>query len=215
MLIREGEAAARLFNITAGSLRVYKLLPDGRRQITGFLFAGDCLGLAIGDTYVFSAEAMEPSTVWGFRKGAFRALVERSPPLEHMLLQRTSHELAAAQNQMLLLGRKTAIERLASFLLDLPGHDPARSTEPGHGRLPMKRGEIADYLGLTIETVSRPHTNEGHGPDLYAGAERTRRRATCSPAAAHDRRGLIGLCARSRLPPLKRGILRRRRRARR
>jgi CRP-like cAMP-binding protein len=107
------------------------------------------------DDYVFSAEAMEPSTVCRFRKGAFRALVQRSPPLEHMLLNRTMHELAAAQNQMLLLGRKTAFERMASFLLDLPGHDPARPSAPGHVRLPMKRAEIADYLGLTIETVSR------------------------------------------------------------
>ena len=155
VLIREGEPAPHVFNITTGSLRVYKLLPDGRRQITGFLFAGDFLGLAIGETYVFSAEAMEPSTVCRFRKGPFRALVTQSQPLEHMLLHRTSHELAAAQNQMLLLGRKTAIERMASFLLDLPGNDPARPSAPGHVRLPMKRGEIADYLGLTIETVSR------------------------------------------------------------
>ncbi len=155
VLTREGDPAPYVFNITSGSLRVYKLLPDGRRQITGFLFAGDFLGLAIEEFYVFSAEAMEPTTVCRFRKVPFRALVESSPPLEHTLLHRTSHELAAAQNQMLLLGRKTAIERLASFLLDLPGHDPARPTAPGHVRLPMKRGEIADYLGLTIETVSR------------------------------------------------------------
>lgn len=155
VLVREGDAAPYVFNLTSGSLRVYKLLPDGRRQITGFLFAGDFLGLAIGESYVFSAEAMEPSTVCRFRKGPFRALVDVSAPLEHMLLHRTSHELAAAQNQMLLLGRKTAMERMASFLLDLPGHDPARPTAPGHVRLPMKRGEVADYLGLTIETVSR------------------------------------------------------------
>ena len=155
VLAREGDPAPYVFSITSGSLRVYKLLPDGRRQITGFLFAGDFLGLAIGDDYVVSAEAMEPSTVCRFRKGPFRALVERSPPLEHMLLNRTMHELAAAQNQMLLLGRKTAIDRMAYFLLDLPGHDPARPSAPGHVRLPMKRAEIADYLGLTIETVSR------------------------------------------------------------
>ena len=155
VLVREGDLAPHVFTITSGSLRVFKLLPDGRRQITGFLFAGDFLGLAIGDEYVFTAEAMEPSTVCQFRKGPFRALVEQSSPLEHMLLHRTMHELAAAQNQMLLLGRKTAIERMAYFLLDLPGHDPARPSAPGHVRLPMKRAEIADYLGLTIETVSR------------------------------------------------------------
>ena len=155
VLIREGEPAPHVFNITGGSLRVYKLLPDGRRQITGFLFAGDFLGLAIGETYVFSAEAMEASTVCRFRKGPFRALVANSPPLEHMLLHRTTHELAAAQNQMLLLGRKTAQERIASFLLDLPERDPIRPTEEGHIRVPMTRAEMADYLGLTIETISR------------------------------------------------------------
>ena len=155
VLAREGDPAPHVFSITSGSLRVYKLLPDGRRQITGFLFAGDFLGLAIGDDYVFSAEAMEASTVCRFRKAPFRALVRQSPALEHILLTRTMHELAAAQNQMLLLGRKTALERMASFLLDLPGHDPARPSAAGHVRLPMKRAEIADYLGLTIETVSR------------------------------------------------------------
>ena len=87
--------------------------------------------------------------------GSDLALIRECPALESALLDRAHHELAAAQNQMLLLGRKTAIERMASFLLDLPGHDPARPTAPGHVRLPMKRGEIADYLGLTIETVSR------------------------------------------------------------
>ncbi|WP_122465244.1 cyclic nucleotide-binding domain-containing protein [Brevundimonas lutea] len=155
VLVREGDPAPHVFTLTSGSIRVYKLLPDGRRQITGFLFAGDFLGLAIGDAYVFTAEAMEASIVCRFRKGPFRALIETSSPLEHMLLHRTMHELAAAQNQMLLLGRKTAIERMAYFLLDLPGHDPARPIAPGHVRLPMKRAEIADYLGLTIETVSR------------------------------------------------------------
>lgn len=153
VLTREGDPPPHVFNVTSGSLRVYKQLPDGRRQITGFLFAGDFLGLAIGEFYVFWAEAIESTVVCRFRKGPFRALVESSSSLEHMLLHRTSHELAAAQNQMLLLGRKTALERLASFLFDLPGHDPARPTALGHVHLPMKRGEIADYLGLTIETV--------------------------------------------------------------
>ena len=154
-LIREGDDARHVFNITSGSVRVYKLLPDGRRQITGFLFAGDFLGLATGETYVFSAEAIEPATACRFRKSDYRALIRETPALEAALLERATHELAAAQNQMLLLGRKTALEKIATFLLDLPGHDPARVAEPGHVHLPMTRSEIADYLGLTIETVSR------------------------------------------------------------
>lgn len=154
-LIREGDTADAVFNITSGSVRVYKLLPDGRRQIIGFLFAGDFVGLATGQTYAFSAEAIEPATACRFRKDDYRALVREMPSLEAALLDRANHELIAAQNQMLLLGRKTAEERIATFLLDLPGHDPARAIPAGRVHLPMTRAEIADYLGLTIETVSR------------------------------------------------------------
>lgn len=154
-LIREADPAQHVFNITSGSVRVFKLLADGRRQIIGFLFAGDFIGLASGDSYVFWAEAIEPVTACRFRRDAYRQLIRDSPSLEATLLDRANHELAAAQSQMLLLGRKTAQERIASFLLDLPAHDPARPRAPGHVHLPMNRSEIADYLGLTIETVSR------------------------------------------------------------
>lgn len=154
-LVHEGDRADHLFNITSGSVRVYKLLPDGRRQITGFLFAGDFLGLASRDSHAFTAEAIEPSTACRFRRSEYQALVDATPALERALFERARHELAAAQNQMLLLGRKTAQERIASFLLDLPAHDPLRETPDGLVRLPMTRTEIADYLGLTIETVSR------------------------------------------------------------
>lgn len=154
-LIREGDDARHVFNITSGSVRVYKLLPDGRRQIIGFLFAGDFLGLTSGEAYVFSAEAIEPVTVCRFVRSEYRSLIRQLPALEAALLDRAGHELAAAQNQMLLLGRKTAMERIATFLLALPDLDPARRGANGEVRLPMTRSEIADYLGLTIETVSR------------------------------------------------------------
>lgn len=154
-LIREGDDARHVFNITSGSVRVYKLLPDGRRQIIGFLFAGDFLGLTSGEAYVFSAEAIEPVTACRFVRSEYRSLIRELPALEAALLDRAGHELAAAQNQMLLLGRKTAMERIASFLLTLPDLDPARRVPNGEVRLPMTRSEIADYLGLTIETVSR------------------------------------------------------------
>lgn len=154
-LTREGDAASHLYNITAGVARVYKLLADGRRQIVGFLFPGDMLGLASGDRYAFEAEALEPVTACRFRKSEYRALLRELPELEAALLDRACHELQAAQDQMLLLGRKTAVERLASFLLDLAERD-RRAGGPGDQiRLPMTRSEIADYLGLTTETVSR------------------------------------------------------------
>jgi CRP/FNR family transcriptional regulator len=155
ILVREGDPASCLFNITAGAVRVYKLLPDGRRQIVGFLYPGDFLGLATGDRYAFSAEALSTGTACRFHKKAYRKMLVELPDLEAALLDRASHELQAAHNQMLLLGRKTAVERLASFLADLA----ARSRRAGgDGRvimLPMTRAEIADYLGLTTETVSR------------------------------------------------------------
>lgn len=158
VLLREGDPADHVFNITGGSVRVYKLLPDGRRQITGFLYAGDFLGLATGERYTFSAEAMEPGSVCRFRKSEYRALIQETPALESILLDRANHELAAAQAQMLLLGRKTALERVASFLRDTATADRMRPLSNGSVRLPMTRGEMADYLGLTIETVSRVMT---------------------------------------------------------
>jgi CRP/FNR family transcriptional regulator len=154
-LIRADDPARHVFNITSGSVRVYRLLSDGRRQITGFLFAGDFLGLATGDLYVFSAEAIEPVTACRFRKTDYRTLIRETPALETALLDRANHELAAAQNQILLLGRKTALERVSTFLLEMPNHDPARPGPSGRVHLPMTRAEIADDLGLTIETVSR------------------------------------------------------------
>lgn len=154
-LVREGDTAHHLFNITAGSVRVYKLLPDGRRQIVGFLYAGDFLGLATGEHYAFTAEALEPVKVCKFRKAEYRRLLHDLPDLESALLERASHELAAAQEQMLLLGRKTAQERFAAFLLDTARRCTRAGGEADRLHLTMTRAEIADYLGLTTETVSR------------------------------------------------------------
>ncbi len=157
-LVREGDVATNVFNITAGSVRIYKLLPDGRRQITGFLYAGDFVGLTGGETHVFSAEAIEDTALCRFRRSEYHALARQRPTLEHALLERAMHDLDVAQSQMLLLGRKTAQERVATFLMDLPTRDPIRPSADRVVNLPMTRSEIADYLGLTIETVSRELT---------------------------------------------------------
>ncbi|MFZ5670743.1 MAG: helix-turn-helix domain-containing protein [Pseudomonadota bacterium] len=155
ILVREGDPASCLFNITEGAVRVHKLLADGRRQIVGFLFPGDFLGLATGDRYAFSAEAISSGAACRFEKKTYRKVLAELPDLERALLDRASHELKAAHDQILLLGRKTATERLASFLVDLA--DRARRAGGGDRivGLPMTRAEIADYLGLTTETVSR------------------------------------------------------------
>ncbi len=156
--IDEGQPADCFFNVTAGSAKLFKLLPDGRRQITGFVGIGHFLGLAVSDTYAFSAEAMEPVRYCRFSRTRLRALLDDFPLMEKRLLEVAATELVAAQEQMLLLGRKTARERLASFLLLQSRQGLPCGSSRSRFTLPMSRGDIADYLGLTIETVSRTLT---------------------------------------------------------
>ncbi|HEX9790307.1 MAG TPA: cyclic nucleotide-binding domain-containing protein [Kiloniellales bacterium] len=154
-LFDEGEPAVHVFNVTSGAVKVYKLLVDGRRQMTGFLFPGDFLGLANDETYAYSAEAVGPSTVCRFPRGKLESLLTKYPKMERRLLSMASHELAAAQEQMLLLGRKTAREKIASFLLMLSRRAAQRELPDDPVSVPMSRNDIGDYLGLTTETVSR------------------------------------------------------------
>ncbi len=156
--IEEGEKANAFFNITAGTAKLFKLLPDGRRQITGFVGVGHFLGLAVSDTYAFSAEAIDPVRFCRFPRPRLRTLLDDFPAMEQKLLEVASNELVAAQEQMLLLGRKTARERLASFLMAQSRQNSACHQPRSRFALPMTRGDIADYLGLTIETVSRTLT---------------------------------------------------------
>jgi CRP/FNR family transcriptional regulator, anaerobic regulatory protein len=157
-VINEGDDAVSVFNVASGSVKLYKLLSDGRCQITGFLLPGDFCGIATDGTYAYSAEALEPSEICSMPRHKLDAVFSRHPELERRLLAIVSHELSVAQDQMLLLGRKTATERLAAFLL----RQSARSERIGWPadpvQLPMSRADIADYLGLTIETVSRTFT---------------------------------------------------------
>lgn len=153
--ISEGEAAGGFFNITGGTAKLYKLMHDGRRQITGFAGVGHFLGLAVSDTYAFSAEAIDPVQYCRFSRPKLRRLLDDFPAMEKRLLQLASNELVAAQEQMLLLGRKTARERVASFLLAQSRMGVICPMPRTRFALPMTRGDIADYVGLTIETVSR------------------------------------------------------------
>ena len=155
-LFHEGDPATRVFTLTSGSLRLYKLLADGRRQVFGFMRAGDFLGMSSDDEHAFSAEALEPSQLCCFPRQRFDDFVESHGSMDRALYMMARHELAAAQQQLVLLGRKTASERLASFLLDLAAASwNETGAVPAFVRLPMSRADIADYLGLTKETVSR------------------------------------------------------------
>jgi len=157
-LVVEGERVDALLNITEGAVKVYKLLADGRQQIVGFLFAGDFLGISSNDTYAYSAEAITRVTYCRFPRRQLERLLDDFPQMERRLLRIASNELAAAQSQMLLLGRKSARERLASFLLMLSRQAERVGGAANPVLLPMTRRDIADYLGLTIETVSRTFT---------------------------------------------------------
>jgi CRP/FNR family transcriptional regulator len=153
--IIEGEPAQDLFNVISGAIKLYKLLPDGRRQITGFLSTGDFLGIAYNDTYAYTAEAITDVKLCRFPRRRLEALLPEHPTLERRLLGEAAHEIVAAQDQMLLLGRKTAMERVTSFLLMLAKRAARMQKSDTQLDVPMTRTDIGDYLGLTTETVSR------------------------------------------------------------
>ncbi|MCW3796575.1 cyclic nucleotide-binding domain-containing protein [Sphingomonas sp. BN140010] len=155
-LFHEGDRASQVYNITNGAIRLTKLLPDGRRQVMGFMFPGDFLGITLGDEHAFTAEALGDTLLCRFPRARFDEFVEEHPELERELYRKAAHELAAAQAQMLLLGRKSAAERLASFFLDLAARQQRLTAATSRFvDLPMCRADVADYLGLTKETVSR------------------------------------------------------------
>lgn len=154
-LFSEGDAAENVYEVVQGTLRLYKLLADGRRQITGFISAGHLLGLAHQDCYLYTAEAITEVTLCRYPRARFVRMIDEVPGFARRLLAVTSTELCAAQDQMLLLGRKSAMEKLASFILMMADR---RGNGQSGVRIPMTRGDIADYLGLTIETVSRTLT---------------------------------------------------------
>ena len=155
VLFCEGDEADCVFAVTEGTVRLSKMLPDGRRQVTGFLSPGGFLGIAYSDTYAYSAEAVTPLALCRFPQRRLEALLTEIPSLERRLLSIASNELKAAQDQMLLLGRKSAEEKISTFLW----HWCRRSRQDCESGcvidLPMNLTAIADYLGLTTETVSR------------------------------------------------------------
>ena len=155
-LFHQGDPATQVFNLTAGTLRLTKLLPDGRRQVLGFRFAGDFIGIGQGDAQSFTAEALSQATLCRFSASRFEEFCAAHPALERALYRKAARELDAAQQQLLLLGRMSAAERLASFFLDLARRQNGENGGPPHFvDLPMSRADIADYLGLTKETISR------------------------------------------------------------
>jgi CRP-like cAMP-binding protein len=149
----EGEPADYLYKVVSGTVRTYKVLSDGRRQIGAFYMPGDVFGLETGDDHTFSAEAIADTKVLVIKRSALVALAQRDGEVARQLWALTGLELSRVQDHILLL-IKTAQERVAGFLLEMAD----RVSNGNSVELPMSRQDIADYLGLTIETVSRTLT---------------------------------------------------------
>jgi CRP-like cAMP-binding protein len=149
----EGEPAEFLYKVMSGAVRTYKVLADGRRQIGGFYLPGDVFGLEAGNEHVLSAEAITESKILVIKRSALVALAARDTEVAQQLWALTTGELGRVQGHILLL-IKTAQERVAAFLLEMA----QRGRAADEIDLPMSRQDIADYLGLTIETVSRTLT---------------------------------------------------------
>jgi CRP/FNR family transcriptional regulator, nitrogen fixation regulation protein len=154
-LFAEGDEAEFFYQVVSGAIRSYKLLSDGRRQIDAFHLRGDIFGLEAGSEHRFSAEAIGEATVIAYRRSRLGALIQDDAAFRDRIMTATLHSLERAQDHMLLLGRKTAQEKMATFLLDMAER---LSKDDEHFELPMLRSDIADHLGLTIETVSRTLT---------------------------------------------------------
>ena len=147
----EGDPGDCWYKVVSGTVRLCKLLADGRRHIAEFYFSGDCFGLENMPERLFSAEAIGDVVVMRYPRRATERLIDENPRLARGLRDMTLRDLANAQIRMMMLGRMSAPERVATFLLDMfERRDADRALD-----LPMSRNDIADYLGLTIETVCR------------------------------------------------------------
>jgi CRP/FNR family transcriptional regulator, nitrogen fixation regulation protein len=150
----EGEPAEYLYKVMSGAVRISKLLDDGRRQVTAFHLPSEIFGLELGKEHRFSAEAISESSILVVKRSGVLALAGRDGEVARQLWTLTADALQRVQDHMLVLGCMSAKERVANFLLQLA----ERVSGSDEVELPMSRQDIADYLGLTIETVSRTMT---------------------------------------------------------
>jgi CRP/FNR family transcriptional regulator len=157
-LFFEGDDANHVYELLEGMLRVFRIVSDGRRVITSFLYPGDFIGFSLRGTYLYSAEAVTPATIRRMPRRHFETAVAADEDLRTQVFAKTCCEMAATQEQMVLLACKSAEERLCSFIR----RHMQRVTMSGERAetvdLPMSRQDVADHLGLTIETVSRTFT---------------------------------------------------------
>lgn len=189
-LYAEDQPVDNVYRVESGVIRTCKILNDGRRQIDGFYIAGDIVGLEMRSRHAYYAEALSRATVRAVRLRTLRSRVEMGGGMSSALWEMTARELHRAQEHILLLGRRSAQERVACFLLGMAGRlaGPLASEKGAITLdLPMSRQDMADYLGLTIETVSRTFTQlEGLGVIALVSARKVR---LCNRAALRDMHG--------------------------
>ena len=154
-IFSEGDAARSAFGLSHGVVRLYRLLPDGRRQVVAFAFPGDFLAMPLAERFSFSADAIGEVGVCKFPREELKRLIETSPNIMRLLIEFAARELQSAQDQLTLLGNGSAEERVAAFLVNWRRRVARLAPVSQAVPLPMRRQDIADFLGLKLETVSR------------------------------------------------------------
>jgi CRP/FNR family transcriptional regulator len=154
----EGDPVNQIHRIEAGAVALYRLLPDGRRQILGFAYPGDIIGLGVQREYIMNAQALKPTRLRSMSLAALHRIAAQDPELSFTLYQTVANELTATRDLLMTTGHRSACERVAAFLLTLSQRNERKGESAHLIDLPMTRLDIADFLGLTVETVSRTIT---------------------------------------------------------
>jgi CRP/FNR family transcriptional regulator len=154
----EGDPTTHVFRVETGAVALYKVLADGRRQIVGFAYPGDLIGLGAQSEHVMNAQAIKPTRLRCLGVAALHRSAAQDPALGFKLYEAVGRELAATRDLMLTTGQRSATERVVTFLLAFSCRAERNGQNPSDFELPMTRADIGDFLGLTIETVSRTFT---------------------------------------------------------
>ena len=157
-LFTEGDPISHVYRIETGAIALVRVLADGRRQVMGFAYPGDLIGLGVEDEHAMNAQALKPTRVRCLPVSSVRQSTTNDPTLGFMLYEALARELAATRDLMLTTGHRTAAERLAGFLAAFSRRNERNGKDATILQLPMSRSDIGDFLGLTIETVSRTFT---------------------------------------------------------
>jgi len=157
-LFAEGDPTTHLFRVETGAISLYKVLADGRRQVVGFAYPGDLIGLGAEGHHVMNAQAIKATRLRCLPVATLHQSAAKDPSVAFKLYEALARELAATRDLMLTTGQRSATERVVGFLLALSRRNVRNGQDPAEFEVPMTRADIGDFLGLTIETVSRTFT---------------------------------------------------------